>query len=122
MPFAFVQPTTSSTSADSIPATPPTALFKEVNALVREQIGAIATLGGMIQGRGMIPKTRSGKTLRRCLRELIENGVVGEFDKVVNVPATVEDAGVVEVARGVVKEYFTEKAKKGREGEIKAKL
>ena len=54
----------------------------------------------------MIPKTRSGKTLRRVLRELVENGVEGNFDKEVNVPATVEDRGVVEVARGVVREYF----------------
>jgi propionyl-CoA synthetase len=118
LPFAFVQPT----SSDSIPATPPTSLFKEVNGLVREQIGAIASLGGMIQGRGMIPKTRSGKTLRRCLKELVENAVDGEFDKEINVPATVEDASVVEAARKVVKEYFTEKAKKGGQGEIKAKL
>lgn len=122
MPFAFVQPTTSSSSPDSLPANPPPAFFKEVNGLVREQIGAIATLGGMIQGRGMIPKTRSGKTLRRCLRELVENAVVGEFDKAINVPAMVEDASVVEVAREVVKEYFIEKSKKGGEGEIKAKL
>lgn len=54
----------------------------------------------------MIPKTRSGKTLRRVLRELVENAVHGEFEREVAVPATVEDAGVVEVARGKVREYF----------------
>lgn len=52
-----------------------------------------------MQGKGMIPKTRSGKTLRRVLRELVENEVHGEGGKEVSVPATVEDAGVVEVAR-----------------------
>ena len=57
----------------------------------------------------MIPKTRSGKTLRRVLRELVENAVHGEFEKEVQVPATVEDAGVVEVARGKIEEYFKEK-------------
>lgn len=57
----------------------------------------------------MIPKTRSGKTLRRVLRELVENAVHEEFDKEVQVPATVEDASVVEVARGKIKEYFVEK-------------
>jgi len=57
----------------------------------------------------MIPKTRSGKTLRRVLRELVENAVHGEFDKEVQVPATVEDASVVEVARGKIAEYFEEK-------------
>lgn len=54
----------------------------------------------------MIPKTRSGKTLRRVLRELVENGTRGEYEKEVNVPATVEDKDVVEVARTLVKEYF----------------
>lgn len=121
LPFAFGQPTsTAGSSGDKIPATPPAQLFKEVNGLVREQIGAIAALGGMIQGRGMIPKTRSGKTLRRCLRELVENGVQGEYDEKVGLPATVEDATVVEVARGVVKEYFEENKGKGKE--MKAKL
>ena len=40
----------------------------------------------------MIPKTRSGKTLRRVLRELLENAVHGEYDKAVQVPATVDGA------------------------------
>ena len=62
-----------------------------------------------MQGKGMIPKTRSGKTLRRVLRELVENAVHGEFEREVQVPATVEDAGVVEVAKEKVKEYFKEK-------------
>ena len=57
----------------------------------------------------MIPKTRSGKTLRRVLRELVDNAVHGDFDKEVQVPATVEDASVVEVARVKVKEYFEQK-------------
>jgi propionyl-CoA synthetase len=57
----------------------------------------------------MIPKTRSGKTLRRVLRELVENGSRGEYDKEINVPATVEDGDVVEVARAVVREYFEKK-------------
>lgn len=57
----------------------------------------------------MIPKTRSGKTLRRVLRELVENAVHEEFDKEVQIPATVEDAAVVEVARGKIREYFEEK-------------
>lgn len=57
----------------------------------------------------MIPKTRSGKTLRRVLRELVENAVHGDFDKEVQVPATVEDASVVEVAREKIAEYFKEK-------------
>ena len=106
LPFAFV---TLSTPDHPKPAVPSDQLFKEVNKLIREQIGAIASLGGMVQGKGMIPKTRSGKTLRRVLRELVENAVHEEFEKEVQVPATVEDAAVVQVARGKVKAYFEEK-------------
>ncbi|KAL1979556.1 hypothetical protein VTN96DRAFT_5569 [Rasamsonia emersonii] len=122
LPFAFVQPriTNSDGTNSSLPATPTPEFFQAVNSLVREQIGAIASLGGMIQGRGMIPKTRSGKTLRRVLRELVENAVKGDYTSPVNVPPTVEDAEVVEVARARVKEYFEEKAR--REGKAKPKL
>lgn len=120
LPFAFVEPTGASSSED-MKATPPKEFFDEINKQVRSQIGAIASLGGMIQGRGMIPKTRSGKTLRRVLRELVEHGVEGNFDKEVNVPPTVEDRAVVEVARERVKTFFKEKGLK-EGGDIKAKL
>jgi len=106
LPFAFVTLSTPDHPASAVPSDQ---LVKEVQKLIREQIGAIASLGGMIQGKGMIPKTRSGKTLRRVLRELVEDAVHGEFEKEVQVPATVEDAAVVEVARGKIKEYFEEK-------------
>jgi propionyl-CoA synthetase len=110
LPFAFVIPSTS--TDQNLPATPSKEFFTGINNIVREQIGAIASLGGIIQGKGMIPKTRSGKTLRRVLRELVENGVKGEYDKEVNVPATVEDREVVEVARAKVREYLEELKKK----------
>ncbi|EPE34858.1 Acetyl-CoA synthetase-like protein [Glarea lozoyensis ATCC 20868] len=106
LPFAFI---TLSTPSHPISAIPSPTLFAEVQKLVRTQIGAIASLGGMIQGKGMIPKTRSGKTLRRVLRELVENAVHGEFEKEVQVPATVEDAAVVGVAKEKIEEYFREK-------------
>ena len=71
----------------------------------------------------MIPKTRSGKTLRRVLRELVENAVHGEFDKEVQVPATVEDAAVIEVAREKIAEYFKKKgADLHKATEARAKL
>ncbi len=106
LPFAFVTLSTPDHPSSAIPSDQ---LFSEVQKYVRTQIGAIASLGGMIQGKGMIPKTRSGKTLRRVLRELVENAVHGEFDKEVQVPATVEDASVIEVARAKIEEYFKEK-------------
>ncbi|OQD90979.1 hypothetical protein PENANT_c001G01242 [Penicillium antarcticum] len=110
LPFAFIQPKAGSIPEEStegyLPAKPSEKLFTEVNGLVREQIGAIASLGGMIQGRGMLPKTRSGKTLRRVLRELVELAVQGDYGGFVKVPPTVEDGDVVDVARGRVREYF----------------
>ncbi|KAF3917671.1 hypothetical protein AA313_de0208372 [Arthrobotrys entomopaga] len=97
-------------------------LFKEINASIRHNIGGIAALGGMICGTGIIPKTRSGKTLRRVLRKLVENGSRGE-DKAVAIPATVEDAKVVDGARKAVKVYFQERGRSGKKGVvIKAKL
>ena len=119
LPFAFV---TLSSAEHPASAVPSEKLLGEVQTCIREQIGAIAALGGMVQGKGMIPKTRSGKTLRRVLRELVENGVKGEWDKEVQVPATVEDREVVEIARGKVREYFEMKGTVGGNGKEKAKL
>ncbi|QSZ31526.1 hypothetical protein DSL72_001093 [Monilinia vaccinii-corymbosi] len=115
MPFAFITLSTPAHAASaSASAIPDTRLEEEMQGLVTRHIGAIARLGGIIQGRNMIPKTRSGKTLRRVLRELLENEYHGEGGKKkkVDVPATIEDESVVEVARGKIREYFE---MKGRE-------
>lgn len=103
LPFAFV---TLSTAEHPDSAVPNDQLMQAVQKRIKEQIGGIAALGGMVQGKGMIPKTRSGKTLRRVLRELVENAVHAEFEKEVQVPATVEDRSVVDVARAKIREYF----------------
>ena len=119
LPFALA---TLSTADHPTSAIPDRKLFEEVQSAVREQIGAIANLGGMIVGKGMIPKTRSGKTLRRVLRDLLENAVHGEFDKEISVPATVEDAAVVEVARSKIREYFKHHGDSHKAIEARAKL
>jgi propionyl-CoA synthetase len=108
LPFAFV---TLSTPDHPESAVVDDKLWGEVQGLVREQIGAIASLGGIIQGKGMIPKTRSGKTLRRVLRELVENATHGEYAKEVTVPSTIEDGEAVQVARAKIREYFERKGK-----------
>ena len=69
-------------------------------------MGAIASLGGIIQGPTIIPKTRSRKTLGRVLRELLENAVVAESDKTVQLPATIEDVGVVDSEKDQIKIYI----------------
>jgi len=96
VPFAFI----------TIPD-PPKDLLKDLNDKIRHSIGPIATLGGFIAAPGIIPRTRSGKTLRRTLREILENGSRGEFEKDATYPSTIEDPTVVEKAKLAVKEYFT---------------
>ncbi len=109
VPFAFL----AITSPD-----PPANLLSDLNARLRHSIGPIASLRGYIAAPGIIPKTRSGKTLRRVLKEMLEFAVEGQWEKEVQVPATVEDAGVVEKAKVAVREYF----EKGEGKEIRAKL
>lgn len=65
-------------------------LLSELQQEIRSQQGSISSLGGMIcakQGDNLIPKTRSGKMLRRNLRELVENAAQGQIEKAVNPPA-----------------------------------
>lgn len=101
-------------------------LLAEIQARVRAQVGPIAALGGLIRTTSaappVIPKTRSGKTLRRVLRALLENGVHGEVDKAVSVPSTVEDAGVVDAARDAVRAYFAARKGLHRAVEGRAKM
>lgn len=119
LPFAFVTLSSPDHHPSAIPAQ---TLINEIQKLVREQIGGIATLGGIIQGSGIIPKTRSGKTLRRVLRELIENAVHGEIDKDIVWPATIEDVSTVESARAKIAEYFKMKGDKHRAIDARGKL
>ncbi|EGP86827.1 uncharacterized protein MYCGRDRAFT_100498 [Zymoseptoria tritici IPO323] len=107
VPFAFIAI-----------ADPPADLLKDLNAKLRHHIGPIASLAGFIAAPGIIPKTRSGKTLRRCLKEILEHAVEGDFDKDVVYPATIEDPSVVQKAKEAVKEYFTN----GEGSKLKAKL
>lgn len=119
LPFAFI---TLSIPDHPSSAIPDARVSSEIQQRVRSQIGGIATLGGIIQGKGMIPKTRSGKTLRRVLRELVENAVHEEYDREVQYPATIEDPSVIEVARQKVAEYFRHKGGAHSAIEARAKL
>lgn len=82
------------------------ALYNEIWTLVRQHVGPVASLAGAIQGVGIIPKTRSGKILRRVLRDLLSNGVNGQLDKDVVYPSTIEDLSAISAARECLKEYF----------------
>jgi len=61
----------------------------EVSAIqtVRDKLGAIATLQAAF-AVNRLPKTRSGKILRRTLLQLVDGGTP-------SIPATIEDASVV---------------------------
>ncbi|KAH9999761.1 AMP-binding enzyme [Xylariaceae sp. FL0662B] len=119
LPFAFI---TLSVHDHPSSVVPDKDLFAEIQNQVRRHIGGIATLGGIIQGKGMIPRTRSGKTLRRVLRELVENAVHGEYTKAVQYPATIEDASVIDVAREKVAEYFKHRGELHGAIETRSKL
>ncbi|KAH6899838.1 hypothetical protein B0T10DRAFT_554402 [Thelonectria olida] len=121
MPFAFI---TLSTADHPSSAVPCQQIVSEIQSLVRKQVGPIATLGGIIQGKSMIPKTRSGKMLRRLLRDMVENAVHGELGKEVAVPSTIEDVSTVEVARTKIGEYFELRGSKhgAVDGMVKARL
>lgn len=119
LPFAFV---TLSTPDHPRSAIPDQRLITGIQKQIREQVGGIATLGGLIQGKGIIPKTRSGKILRRVLKELIENAVHGQFNKDIVWPATIEDASTVETARSKIAEYFKMNGAKHKTIEVSARL
>ena len=89
---------------------PPSSIAKDLNSLVRKQIGGIATLAGVVV-LDRIPKTRSGKTLRRVLREIVERGIGGDWAGELAVPATVEDRNHVDWAREKVKLWMEERKK-----------
>ena len=88
VPLAFV----------TLAHSPPKTIVEDLINLVRKQIGGIATLAGLVI-LDRIPKTRSGKTLRRVLREIVEKGIQGDWTSKLAVPATVEDRIHVDWAR-----------------------
>jgi propionyl-CoA synthetase len=69
-------------------------LQSELVAAVRDQIGAVAAFRD-VRVVDALPKTRSGKILRRTMRNIIEG-------KDAPVPSTIEDAGVLDNIREVL--------------------
>ncbi|MGW4398045.1 AMP-binding protein [Amycolatopsis nivea] len=71
-----------------------THLEQELTTLVRARVGPIATLSGADVVAGL-PKTRSGKILRRVLRQLLDGEDVAA-------PATLDDASVLDDLRAAL--------------------
>ena len=69
----------------------PDDIARELIAMVRDQIGAVAAFKD-VQVVGGLPKTRSGKILRKTMREIADG-------KEAHIPSTIEDAGVLDKMR-----------------------
>ncbi len=69
----------------------PDDIARELIAMVREEIGAVAAFKDVTVVGGL-PKTRSGKILRKTMREIADG-------KEAQVPSTIEDEGVLETIR-----------------------
>ncbi|KAJ1550450.1 Acyl-CoA synthetase short-chain member 3, mitochondrial, partial [Cladochytrium tenue] len=80
-------------------------LMRDINEHVRKDLGPIAQLGGLVV-TSKLPKTRSGKTLRRSVRAIVENAAENKPDGEVPVPPTVEDAGVIPVVKEAIFAHF----------------
>jgi propionyl-CoA synthetase len=68
---------------------------RELVQRVRDEVGAVASLK-QVDIVGGLPKTRSGKILRKTMRELADG-------KTPNVPGTIEDASVLDALAGVLR-------------------
>ncbi len=79
-PFAIVvahSRVASSETHNSAQSDAAKAMLKSINDHVRKEMGPIAQLSGLIEAQ-KLPKTRSGKTLRRSLRQAVENAAAGK--------------------------------------------
>ena len=90
VPVAFVTLKANSTQ-------PEADVQRQCITLVRERVGAVASMRDVVVV-GRLPKTRSGKVLRKVLRALVDGSEVGA------VP-TIEDASVIEEVRGSIAKY-----------------
>jgi len=77
--------------------TDPATLAADLVALVREEIGAVAALRQVDVVAGL-PKTRSGKILRKSMREIAD----GHDVRGAAVPSTIEDPAVLDALRPVL--------------------
>ncbi len=71
-------------------------LIKEINTIIKEEIGNIALCDDIVFVSGL-PKTRSGKIMRRILRAIAKN------EPITQDTSTLEDPSVVEKIESIVK-------------------
>lgn len=90
IPFAIVVLKNDSTSQWEV-------IEKEVIQLVRTKIGAVASLKNVMIAK-RLPKTRSGKTLRKLIRTIIDG-------KDYQIPTTIDDETIIPEIENSVKQY-----------------
>ncbi len=81
------------------------AMLRDINAHIRAELGPIAQLSGLVVAE-KLPKTRSGKTLRRSVRAIVEHAAVKNDKGEVPVPPTVEDASVIPLVKKAIFQHF----------------
>ncbi|MFE8887344.1 AMP-binding protein [Pseudarthrobacter enclensis] len=84
---------------------PEDVLAAELVAMVRQDIGAVADFKHVMVVEAL-PKTRSGKILRKTMRQIADGG---EY----SVPSTIEDAGVIDQLLGTLRPRNAEPGKGG---------
>jgi len=70
-------------------------LVKEINLIIKQEIGAIALCDDMAFVPDL-PKTRSGKIMRRILRSIVKN------EKITQDISTLEDPSIVKIIEDIV--------------------
>ncbi|MCY0859538.1 MAG: acetate--CoA ligase [Sulfolobaceae archaeon] len=85
--------------------TPSKELEKELQETVRQKVGPIASLNG-IYFVSKLPKTRSGKIMRRVIRAVVTKSEVGDI-------TTLEDEASVEEIKKALEEFRAELEKTG---------
>ena len=70
-------------------------LRKQIVALVRKEVGPVASLNEVVVVPGL-PKTRSGKVLRKTMRGIADG-------KHVDIPSTIEDASILDILRPLLR-------------------
>jgi len=74
-------------------------LMKEINAIIKSDIGAIALCDAMVFVPDL-PKTRSGKIMRRILRSIVKG------EEITQDTSTLEDPSIVGVIEKILKEEY----------------
>lgn len=106
-PFAVVVASSTNSGASSAE------MLKSINEHLRTEVGPIAQLSGLVSTAKM-PKTRSGKTLRRTIRALVENAAESKTDGEVPYPPTIEDKEVLGPLQASIEAHFTQLHRKGQ--------